>query len=109
MKVNGGKDDRFIQTVTEHVCIATLGNYDPVPEMSERIDAANAIMSVNPIMPKIVMKTVTKTVSKTSVHRESNENHRAISGRAAHLFQNASKGQFLNILNFENLKSWVKI
>ena len=61
--------------------------------MVERIDAANAIMSVNPIMPKIVVKTtVTKTVSKTSVRSESNENHRVVSGRGAHLFQNADKG-----------------
>ena len=71
----GGKDDRFIQTVTDHVVLATLGNYDPEPEMTERLDGAVAIMTVQ--KPKIrrrvetVTSEVTRTVSKTSIHADS--------------------------------------
>ena len=71
----GGKDDRFIQTVSEHVVLATLGNYDPEPEMTERLDGALAIMTVQ--KPKIrrrvetVTTEVTRKVSKTSIHDDS--------------------------------------
>ena len=93
-----GKDDRFIMTVSEHKCIATIANYDPEPEIEERIDAADAIMSVNPKKRKIDrIDTVTttqiqKTVSRTSVHRESVDVLRT-EGREALLHQIAEPGK----------------
>jgi hypothetical protein len=98
-----GKDDRFIMSVTGHKCPITLRNYDPEPEIEERIDAADAIMSVNPKKPKIRIDTVTttqiqKTVSRTSVHRESIDVRNA-GGRGAFLHQIAEKGESLEKLN----------
>lgn len=92
-----GKDDRFIMTVSEHKCIATIANYDPEPEIEERIDAADAIMSVNPKKRKIdridtVTTQIQKTVSRTSVRRESVDVLRT-EGREAHLHQIAEPGK----------------
>ena len=55
--------------------MATLQNYDPVPELSERFDAHRDIMGGPP--KKIRIETVTKTVSKTSVHEQNGDVGRA--------------------------------
>ena len=64
-------------SITEHKCISTLENYDPIPEIDERIDGAVAIMAVRQPKPKIRIETVTsqvtKTVSRTSIHHDLNQ------------------------------------
>ena len=47
--------------------IDTLKNYDPVPEMSKRAEAAQAIMNVK--RPRLMTETVTitKKVSRSSI------------------------------------------
>ena len=93
----GGKDDRFIQTVSEHVVLATLGNYDPEPEMTERLDGALAIMTVQ--KPKIrrrvetVTTEVTRKVSKTSIHDDSAVERSLINGLQ-------QRGKLFDIINF---------
>ena len=89
-----GKSDRFIATVTDHKCLGTLKNYDPEPEMDERIDGANAIMGKKISITETVIKSkITKTVSRTSIHRESQENDRQVlSGPAPALHQIAETG-----------------
>ena len=109
----GGLDDRFIQTVTDHVVLATLGNYDPEPEMTERLDGAVAIMTVQ--KPKIrrrvetVTSEVTRRVSKTSIHADlglttavtrkvsktsinAKSGQVECTGRSAHIQKGAEKG-----------------
>ena len=74
-------------SITDHKCMATLQNYDPVPELSERFDAHRDIMG-GP-SKKIRIETVTKTVSKTSVHEPN-----GVVGRASLLRKASTKGEF---------------
>lgn len=76
----GGLDDRYIATVSKHKVLATLREYDPVPEMSTRFEGAQAIMSVkNPKtrVETVTTETITKKVSKSSIIVESNQENQA--------------------------------
>ena len=64
------KSDRFIVTITEHKQQSTLVNYDPLPELEERFEAARAINGIKNPQARIETVTssqITKKVSKTSV------------------------------------------
>ena len=97
----GGKGDRFIQTVSEHVVLATLENYDPEPEMTERLDGALAIMTVQ--KPKIrrvetVTTEVTRKVSKTSIHDNPAVERSLINGLQ-------QRGKILTLFTFSKISS----
>jgi len=68
-----GFTDRYLQTVSKHKVLATLKEYDPVPEMSTRYEGAQAIMTVKKPKTRVETVEITKKVSKTSIIEEVSE------------------------------------